>query len=321
MERRLIISNMTNPYYNLALEEYLIERGQACLYLWQNNKTIVIGRNQNPYRECNIERIRADGINLVRRRSGGGAVYHDLGNLNFTIISKLGEDNIQENFKLVNRALARLGIKSEFNGRNDILVGTRKISGNAFYEDGDIFCQHGTLLIDLDIDRLGNYLTVSKLKLESKGIKSVKSRVSNLKDLDQSISVARVKEALIAEYGGQDLEPIYYKRQDLEGQPRLMDKVRKYGSWDWVYGESPESNMCLEKKYDWGIINFDFLLGSGKILRASIDTDSIIEDNFQALARGLEGLDFRSENIVETIERYIGNPAIRQDLINEFKNI
>ena len=321
MERRLIISNMTNPYYNLALEEYLIERGQACLYLWQNNKTIVIGRNQNPYRECNIERIRADGINLVRRRSGGGAVYHDLGNLNFTIISKLGEDNIQENFKLVNRALARLGIKSEFNGRNDILVGTRKISGNAFYEDGDIFCQHGTLLIDLDIDRLGNYLTVSKLKLESKGIKSVKSRVSNLKDLDQSISVARVKEALIAEYGGQELEPIYYKRQDLEGQPRLMDKVRKYGSWDWVYGESPESNMGLEKKYDWGIINFDFLLGAGKILRASIDTDSIIEDNFQALARGLEGLDFRSENIVETIERYIGNPAIRQDLVNEFKNI
>ena len=100
-----------------------------------------------------------------------------------------------------------------------------------------------------------------------------------------------------------------------------MDKVRKYGSWDWVYGESPESNMGLEKKYDWGIINFDFLLGAGKILRASIDTDSIIEDNFQALARGLEGLDFRSENIVETIERYIGNPAIRQDLVNEFKNI
>src|SRR5699024_4486135 len=120
MKSRIIISETFDPAYNLGLEEYLIETGENILYLWQNDNTIVIGRNQNPYRECNINKMKEDGIKLVRRRSGGGAVFHDMGNLNFTIISKKHEKNIEDNLQLVNEALSYKNIESVFNGRNDL---------------------------------------------------------------------------------------------------------------------------------------------------------------------------------------------------------
>ncbi|HEY4544131.1 MAG TPA: lipoate--protein ligase family protein, partial [Tissierellaceae bacterium] len=232
MKSRIIISENYDPAYNLALEEYLIEKEESILYLWQNDKTIVIGRNQNPYKECNIDKIKKDKINLVRRRSGGGAVYHDLGNLNFTIISKKNNNNIEENFDFVNKALNSIGIESVFNGRNDLHVLDKKISGNAFFEENNIFCHHGTLLVDVDMNKLSQYLTASKLKLDSKGIKSIKSRVLNLKDLNENITIDLINDAFVKQYKLiHDIDCVeYIYKEDIKRNKELMEKVKRYKS-------------------------------------------------------------------------------------------
>lgn len=313
---RIIIAKDHNPAYNLGLEEYLIDQKDNILYLWQNDNTIVIGRNQNPYKECNIGKIEEDNVHLVRRRSGGGAVFHDMGNLNFTIINKKTENNIEENFEMVNRALASLGINSVFNGRNDLTVDDKKISGNAFFDDGEIFCHHGTMLIDVDMTKLSNYLTASKLKLKSKGIDSVKSRVVNLKDIKSEIEVSDIIDVLIEEfkktYNVSDIE--YFSISDMEKDPEIMEKVNRYLSWDWVYGESPESNMEFEEKFNWGIIDTNLMIINGKITNIKIFTDSIINDNFDELANELKGEKLKRSLICDKINEIMDNDEIKRDL-------
>ena len=198
----LLISDSNDPSLNLALEEYLLGKGINCIYLWCNEPTIVIGRNQNPYRECNLPKLEEDHVHLERRRSGGGAVYHDLGNLNFTIISHKTADAVERNFAFVAEVLGHFGIDARVSGRNDLEVDGLKISGSAFFEDGEVFCHHGTLLVDVDMTRLSEYLIPSKLKLESKGIDSVRARVANLSDFCDGITVSEVIEAFKSECHG-----------------------------------------------------------------------------------------------------------------------
>lgn len=323
MKKRIIISNTFDPAYNLALEEYLIECKRDVLYLWQNANTIVIGRNQNPYKECNLRKMNEDGVTLIRRKSGGGAVFHDLGNLNFTIISPKKEDNIENNFNLVNNALKTLKITSVFNGRNDLLVDGKKISGNAFYEKDSIFCHHGTLLIDVDMDRLGNYLTASKLKLESNGIDSVKSRVVNLNDIIKNISVDSVKKALIKEYilNNDDIEAEFYSKDDIESNNEIMKRVNRYKSWEWVYGESPSSNITYEEKFDFGIVSLELEVVSGVIKQAKVYTDSIINDDFLKIGDYLKEKEFKKVHIIHAIINSIKSEVIRDSLVKRFKKI
>lgn len=320
---RLVISKSSNPKYNLGLEEYLIESGDNILYLWQNDNTIVIGKNQNPYKECNIKKIEEDKVTLVRRRSGGGAVYHDMGNLNFTIISKKNKNNIEENFKIVNEVLRYTGIKSVFNGRNDLHVDDKKISGNAFFDDGEVFCHHGTMLIDVDMKKLGNYLTASKLKLKSKGIDSVKSRVINLVDIKEDITVDIIKDAFIKifskYYKFENTE--YYNEDNMRDNKDIMKKVNKYKSWEWIYGETPKSNMYFEEKFKWGILDLELDVESGLINNAKIYTDSIINDNFDKLSKSLIGIKLKKDLIINEVEKNIKSEIIRKDLINRINEI
>ena len=198
------ITRCTDPYRNLAAERYLLEHtsaGSVTLYLWQNKNTVVIGRNQNPWAECNMALLRQDGGHLVRRLSGGGAVYHDSGNLNFTFLTDTATYDLDRQLAVIISALASLGIKAEKSGRNDILVDGRKVSGNAFYTSGNKKYHHGTLLIDVKTDVMAKYLTVSPLKLQSKGVSSVKSRVLNLKESCPILTVAALSQALITAFG------------------------------------------------------------------------------------------------------------------------
>lgn len=182
---RIVVSEERDPYYNLALEEDLL-RGvrpdEVILYLWQNEKTVVIGRNQNPYLECDVSQLTASGVHLARRISGGGAVYHDLGNLNFTFIYHESRKNLDKQLNVIKKAVEALGgVTVELSGRNDLTIQGQKFSGHAFYaEDGHEF-HHGTLMVDVDLGQLENVLKPSKLKMQAKGITSVKSRVVNLK--------------------------------------------------------------------------------------------------------------------------------------------
>lgn len=195
-----ILSDSTDPYRNLAMERALfryVDEETAILFLWQNDHTIVIGRNQDPYAECRVEEFLSSGGKIAKRPSGGGAVYHDLGNQNFSIIAKenlIARDEYQH---IVVNALKTFGLEVEFNGRNDFLIQGRKFSGNASYSDGRVLCQHGTILVHTDIDKMEYYLTPSAEKLDRNHVKSVKSRVINLRGILGNISVEAVRHTII----------------------------------------------------------------------------------------------------------------------------
>lgn len=194
------ISDKSDPYWNLAMEESLFEYADeetAILFLWQNAHTIVIGRNQDAYMECKVDKFLADGGQLARRRSGGGAVYHDLGNLNFSIICLEDAAKRTEYQQLVAKTLEHFGLKILFNGRNDLLVFDKKFSGNAFYTHGRVLCQHGTILVNMDIERMCYYLTPNKEKLNRNYVKSVASRVINLNSLSPDVTIEKLQEAMI----------------------------------------------------------------------------------------------------------------------------
>lgn len=197
---KYICSENTSPYYNLALERSLfdfVDEDTVILYLWQNSHTIVIGKNQNAYAECKVDEFIGAGGTLARRPSGGGAVYHDLGNLNFSIICNESIAKEHTYQRIVKEALSYFGIVSEFNGRNDLTVDDKKFSGNAFYVKDDVLCQHGTILINSDFKELSKYLTPDISKLERNHVKSVESRVVNLSEISDKITVESMKEAMI----------------------------------------------------------------------------------------------------------------------------
>ena len=200
MKFKHYISKSVDPYTNLAIEEYLmsiVDKGEIIIFLWQNDNTIVVGKNQEAISECKVELFISQNGKLARRKSGGGAVYHDLGNLNYSIIGY--ERYLPEKLyaELISDAIVQLGEKPIFNGRNDLLLDNKKVSGNAVYNKGEIICQHGTLLVDSNIDKMEIFLTPSEEKLQRNAVKSVKSRVANLKDFVSDITIDEVKNAII----------------------------------------------------------------------------------------------------------------------------
>ena len=318
MKRPVILSGSHDPACNLALEEELVERGEPVLYLWSNEPAVVIGRNQNPYKECDLEKLRADGVHLMRRRSGGGAVYHDRGNLNFTLISPRREDNTRENFDFVRAVLARCGVDAQVSGRNDLTVGEKKISGSAFFENEQIFCHHGTLLVDLDMNRLGNYLTASPLKLQAKGIDSVRARVENLSALRPGLTVDAVVQAFCEEWNS-GVDRI--SEEDILEDCAIRKRVEKYRSWEWTFGECPRFNVSLEEKFSWGLLEADLYVESGQVKTCKIFTDSIIDENFNELAASLEGEPLKPEKLCAHVREHIGNEQLRQDLLGLFAKV
>ena len=197
-----------DPYRNLALEEILLgltAPSELILFLWQNEHTIVIGKNQNPWQECKVQEFLADGGWIARRMTGGGAVYHDVGNLNFSFAAGPGAYNVQRQLQVIVRAVRRFGIEAEVSGRNDVTAGGRKFSGNAFLEHGERKLHHGTLLVRGDVLKMQKYLTPDAEKLKKRSVDSVSSRVVNLADLCPAISIKALKEALVLalyeEYG------------------------------------------------------------------------------------------------------------------------
>ena len=308
----LLISDSNDPSLNLALEEHLIGEGFNCIYLWCNEPTIVIGRNQNPYRECNLNRLEEDHVHLERRRSGGGAVYHDLGNLNFTIISEKTRDAVERNFALVSDVLGEFGIKAEVSGRNDLEVDGLKISGSAFFEDGSVFCHHGTLLVDVDMSRLSEYLIPSKLKLESKGIDSVRARVANLAEFKPGLTVADVIEGFCRKAGS---AVRHLSGEEIENLDGISSIIERYRSWKWTYGESPEYNVKFEHKYDWGLVEMLFFVENGVVNECRIFTDSLDTSGFSELASKLEGVRFSLDSLSSAIDSCTLPVSIRKDFL------
>ncbi|UUV19467.1 lipoate--protein ligase [Fusobacteria bacterium ZRK30] len=273
---KIICSTSYNPWHNLALEEYLLEnvkKNEIILYLWQNDNTIVVGRNQNPWKECRCKDFEADGGKIARRLSGGGTVFHDLGNLNFTFIMDKNLYNLERQLSVILKAVKNLGIDAKFSGRNDILVGEKKFSGNAFYEKENSSYHHGTILVDANMENLSKYLKVSKEKIASKGIKSVRSRVVNLKTIKDDITIENLKQSFINSF-----VDVYKGRSNIEyikDRHSIEDFYEKYSSWDWKYGETPKFDINFVNRFRWGEIDLNLNLKDGIIDSLAVYSDAM----------------------------------------------
>ncbi|MGE5677843.1 MAG: lipoate--protein ligase [Pseudomonadota bacterium] len=255
-----IENNCNDPYYNLALEEYLFNLDDDTNYmlLWQNEPTIVIGKYQNTAEEIKGEYVKEKGIHVVRRITGGGAVYHDLGNMNYTFISK-GTGKKEFDFGKftmpIIKALDKLNIKAELSGRNDITIDGKKFSGNAQYVKYGKVLHHGTLLYNSHMEELTKALKVSPEKFQSKGIKSVRSRVTNISDyMTDNISIEDFRKLLLDYMFEEDPELSEGRLSDADYNEIAALKRNKYDTWKWNYGYSPEFNVKQEKRFTGGKI-------------------------------------------------------------------
>lgn len=302
------VTENTNPHENIAREAYFlihVEPEECILYLWQNKKTVVIGANQNAWKECRTEALVADGGFLARRLSGGGAVFHDLGNLNFTFVTRKDSYDVERQTEVILRAVRSFGIMAIRSGRNDLTVDGCKFSGNAYYQTGDFCYHHGTILMDADMGALSHYLQVSKAKLESKGVDSVRSRVKNLKELNPGLSVAAMRTALISAfeevYAGK-AEPFLPSRMDEEA---IIKSAEHFGSWEWLYGRRLPFNREFEWRFPWGEVLIRLDVVSGVIRQAGVWTDALDVELAGTCERALTGVRFHSSQVraaLETVE-------------------
>lgn len=293
-----------DPYYNLALEEYLLSRvpeSGCILYLWQNDHTVVIGRNQNPWAECRTSLLQEEKGHLARRLSGGGAVYHDLGNLNFTFLCREEHYDLQKQLSVIQKAVSYAGIDAYFSGRNDLLADGRKFSGNAFYHKKGAAYHHGTLLVDTDTGKMGRYLSPPKAKLESKGIASVRSRVVNLKELSPALTCETMKtymvQAFTEIYGGQP-QPLSLSAAE---NAQVLQLRQRYAGEDWLYGKPMPFSCTLEGRFSFGSLQLQLSVESGIITGLQAYTDAMDAELPRILSDALTHCPFQAEDMVKAI--------------------
>lgn len=300
---RIVRSTGFDPWYNLALEEHLLKNigpDEVILYLWQNQGTVVIGRNQNAWKQCRCKELEDEGKKLARRLSGGGAVFHDLGNLNFTFVMERKNYNLERQLEVILRAVRRQGIDAEFSGRNDLTAAGRKFSGNAFYFEEKAAYHHGTILVDVDFEDMMRYLQVSQAKMRSKAVESVKARVVNLKSLNSEITIDSMADsvagAFVDIYGGEKtVEIMNPDTLDLE------ELYRRYSSWQWRYGETPKFDVEFSTRFDWGEIEVGLSLRKAVITKAKIYSDAMNPQLIEAMAAVLNDAPLQPESISERL--------------------
>jgi len=325
----LFIDNkgITDPRINLAIEEYALKNldiNESYLLFYINEPSIIIGKNQNTIEEINTEYVEKNGIHVVRRLSGGGAVYHDLGNLNFSFITKDdGESfhNFRKFTEPVVNALKKLGVDAELSGRNDLLAGGRKISGNAQFSTKGRMFSHGTLLFDSEIESVVSALNVKKDKIESKGIKSIRSRVANISEfLSEKVTIEEFRSLLLKNiFEGMDEIPEYVlTEKDWENIHELSKE--RYQNWDWNYGKSPKFNLQHSHRFPVGQIDVRFEVDKGVIKNCKIYGDFFGVGEVQEIEEKLTGLKYEKSQIAAALEEieikhYFGNIS-KEDFIN-----
>ncbi len=309
MPWRYIQVGTTDPAFNLALEEYVFEnlsRDYNYFILWQNASTVVIGRHQNTFSEVNEAFIRENNIRVVRRLSGGGAVYHDLGNLNFTFIQDAAgkEPDLALFCRPVAKAIRRLGAEAEVNGRNDITVGGLKFSGNAQYVKNNRVMHHGTLLFDSQLEVAAKALRPDPEKIKAKGVASVRSRITNLKPLlPDGTTLETFRNALLrALFKSEQMEAYTLTEQDLTAITAL--KESRYDTWAWNWGASPACDMVFSGRVDGcGRIELRFRVEKGYIAEAALYGDFFASGDPQALARSFIGHPATADGIRKAAEK------------------
>ncbi|MFX0549850.1 lipoate--protein ligase [Hathewaya histolytica] len=300
--------NNTNPYFNHAAEQYILENFEdECFMLWRNEPCILIGKNQNTLAEVNMDYIKEKNIKVVRRLTGGGAVFNDLGNINFTFIAKNTED-VSSNFRKFTapllKALQSLEVNAEFSGRNDLTIGGKKFSGNAQYYHKDKVLHHGTLLFSSSMTDLSKALKVNPLKLKDKGVKSVVSRVTNISEhLKEDMTVLEFKNYVVDFvmniYGEKELYK--FTKEDLKKIDRIIEE--RFNSWDWNFGNSPKYTYSKQKRFKGGTIQLNFDVSHGRIKELKFYGDFFFTKDIKELEDKFIGLKHEEEEIKNFLEK------------------
>ncbi|HEO2705449.1 TPA: lipoate--protein ligase [Streptococcus agalactiae] len=306
---KYIVNTSNDPAYNVALEAYAFQKLtdiDEIFILWINEPAIIIGRHQNTIQEINKEFIDKNGIHVVRRLSGGGAVYHDLNNLNYTIISnntQEGTFDFQTFSKPVIDTLAKLGVKAEFTGRNDLEINGQKFAGNAqAYYKGRMM-HHGCLLFDVDMSVLGQALKVSKDKIESKGIKSVRARVTNIVDhLSDKITVQEFSDAILAQMKEEYPEMDEYVLSDAELSEIQAMRDNQFATWDWTYGKAPEYTIERGVRYPAGKITTYANVENSTIKSVKIFGDFFGVKPVDDIEKMLEGVRYDYKDVLAALK-------------------
>ncbi|MED4073125.1 lipoate--protein ligase [Priestia endophytica] len=312
-------NNITDPRINLAIEEYILKHldiEETYLLFYINEPSIIIGKNQNTIEEINTKYVEEKGLHVVRRLSGGGAVYHDLGNLNFSFITKDDGESFH-NFKKftepVIQALEKLGVDAELSGRNDIIAQGRKISGNAQFSTKGRMFSHGTLLLDSEIENVVSALKVKKDKIESKGIKSIRSRVANISEfLEQKLTTEEFKQ-LILNYifdGEENIQRYELTEEDWKKINEISKE--RYQNWDWNYGKSPKFNLQHSNRFPIGQIDVRLEVKKGQVEQCKIFGDFFGIGNVEEIEEKLTGIRYERQEVAKAldnvdIKHYFGN--------------
>ncbi|PLR75368.1 lipoate--protein ligase [Bacillus sp. V3-13] len=325
----LFIDNegITDPRINLAIEEYALKNldiNETYLLFYINEPSIIIGKNQNTIEEINTEYVESKGIHVVRRLSGGGAVYHDLGNLNFSFITKDDGESFH-NFKKftepVIAALQKLGVNAELSGRNDIVAEGRKISGNAQFSTRGRMFSHGTLLFNSEIEHVVSALNVKKDKIESKGIKSIRSRVANISELlADPIPIEQFRELLLKNIFSNEENIPQYKVTEDDWKKINQISEERYRNWDWNYGKSPKFNLQHSHRFPVGQIDVRLEVNKGSIENCKIYGDFFGVGDVSEIEEKLTGIKYGKSEIEASLEgvdirHYFGNIS-KEDFVN-----
>ena len=266
------VSPSGDGWHNLAMDEWFLENlspQDRLLYFYVNQNAVIIGKNQNPWRECDLAAMERDKVQLVRRISGGGAVYHDEGNLNFSFI--LGKDryDVPRQLEVILQAVRSFGIGCEFSGRNDLLAEGKKFSGNAFCARGELRQHHGTLLLASDLGRLQHYLQPDPKKLKAKGVESVRARVGNL-GIGRTEMLAAIRKAFEENYG--EVTDLTVTAEQLA---QVVPYYEKQSSWDWRMGRTPAFDLELSERFLWGGVQLLLTLKEGIVAQAEVYSDAM----------------------------------------------
>jgi len=299
-----ITHDNTDAYFNLASEEYLLKQtDNYYIYLWVNDKAVIVGTNQNAIEEVNLAYTEEAGVKVVRRLTGGGTVYHDKGNICYTVIAPYNQN--EEHYKKftapIIEYLNSLGVNAKFSGRNDITIDDKKISGNAQTVYKDRIMHHGTILFNTDGSELAKCLNPSKLKMQSKGIKSVRARVTNvIEHLDKKMTVDEFKNGLKNEFI-KTCTPYEFTDQDLNKIQKLIDE--KYSKYEWNIGRSPIGTNTFTAKFDFGIFTFTFSTKNGIILEAEVFGDFFEKKPINEFSKSLNGIRFSKIDLLKAFDK------------------
>ena len=294
MKTEIIISNQYDPYLNRAVETYLTDNQPndvVTMYLWKNERTVVIGINQNPYSECNVQQLIGDGGHLMRRKTGGGAVYHDLGNLNFSFIADKKNYDVRRQQSVIQEALHTFGLEAEISGRNDLTCQGRKFSGNAFYNGTCNNLHHGTILIKTDAEMMQRYLIVKQAKLLKNGVKSVASRVVNLSEI-ADITAENIVQPLVEAFAKTyQSTPTLTDFDKIAALPEVQEIYNQIKSYQYIFGKWDNFKTSRQRQFDWGNVDIDLDISEseGKINDIRIASDCLEPDTIEAAENILRG--------------------------------